>query len=312
MVTDVQPPVDRTGTPLRLLLVHAHPDDETTTTGATAARYAAEGIATTLVTCTRGERGENALATERGADGGNDAADELGSIRAAELAKAAAELGIADVRFLGGPGTWWDSGMADARVPHPRAFSEGDLASQTAQLVAIIREVQPQVQVTYDERGGYGHPDHIRAHQVSLAAFDEAARSDMHPETGMPWAVSKLYAAVVPHSALMRVGEVMAQSGSPNPFLTENGDPLPLEAMPFGVPDEVVTARVDGRDWLSAKAAAMRAHRSQAEVNSWFFRLFEEPARGFGLEHFQLLRGAQGSASSGDIEGDLFAGLRQP
>jgi N-acetyl-1-D-myo-inositol-2-amino-2-deoxy-alpha-D-glucopyranoside deacetylase len=111
---------DRSGTPLRLLLVHAHPDDETTTTGSTIARYINQGVPVTLVTCTRGERGENALAqlNQNGLDG-DAAAEELGEIRATELAKAAGELGLSDVRFLGGPGTWWDSGMADARRAPP-------------------------------------------------------------------------------------------------------------------------------------------------------------------------------------------------
>ena len=95
-----------------------------------------------------------------------------------------------ELSFLGGAGTWWDSGMADARVPHPRAFSDGALAEQTAQLVEIVREVRPHVIVTYDERGGYGHPDHIRAHDVAMAAFDAASDPAAYPEAGPAWSVT--------------------------------------------------------------------------------------------------------------------------
>lgn len=302
--------LDRSGNPLRLLLVHAHPDDETSTTGSTIARYADQGIAPTLVTCTRGERGENALATGDEIADRETAAEELGEIRAAELGKAASELGLSDVRFLGGRGAWWDSGMADALVPHPRRFSDGDLSLQVGQLVAVIREVRPQVLVTYDERGGYGHPDHIRAHEVSVAALDAAAAAAAYPAAGAPWRVSRLYAAVVPFSSLRRVGEVMARTMGSNPFVLPDGSPLPVEQMPFGTPDESVNVRVDGRDWLGAKSAAMRAHHSQSGVNAWFFELFDDPGRGFGVESFRLLRGDAMPTPPGEPHDDLFHGLR--
>jgi N-acetyl-1-D-myo-inositol-2-amino-2-deoxy-alpha-D-glucopyranoside deacetylase len=188
-------------------------------------------------------------------------------------------------------------------------FSDGDLEEQTAHLVAIIRNTRPQVLVTYDERGGYGHPDHIRAHEVSVAAFEAAGDGSSHPTAGPPWAVAKLYAAVVPHSSLRRAAQLMAETTGVNPFTTD-GEPLPDEALPFGVPDEAVTAQIDAREWTAAKAAAMRAHRSQAEVNSWFFTLVDDPARGFGVEHFRLLRGTAAPAGAGEREDDLFAGLR--
>jgi N-acetyl-1-D-myo-inositol-2-amino-2-deoxy-alpha-D-glucopyranoside deacetylase len=156
--------------------VHAHPDDETIVTGGTIARYAAAGVAVTLVTCTLGEEGEvippelAMLAPER--------ADQLGGYRAGELRAACTELGVTEHRFLGGIGCWRDSGMAGtAANAHPRAFTAGDAAEQVDQLAGTLAEVRPQVVVTYDARGGYGHPDHIRAHEVTMAATRDVARA---------------------------------------------------------------------------------------------------------------------------------------
>lgn len=294
--------LDEDDKPPRLLLVHAHPDDETTTTGATIARYCASGAHVTLVTCTRGERGEDVLVDSPGYGADQDeAAERLGQARVEELGRAARALGLEDVRFLGGAGTWWDSGMADARVPHPRAFSEGDLAEQTAQLVAIVRETRPHVIVTYDERGGYGHPDHIRAHEVAMAAFDAAADPAAFPQAGPAWAVEKAYAAVVPLSA-MRVAAEQLESAE-----FEGGNPLGAgDDVPFAVPDELVSARVDAREWIAAKASAMRAHRTQTGSNSWFFVLTDEPGRRFGIEHYRLLRSRAGHPGTQVVD-DLFA-----
>ncbi|HWE90529.1 MAG TPA: N-acetyl-1-D-myo-inositol-2-amino-2-deoxy-alpha-D-glucopyranoside deacetylase [Pseudonocardiaceae bacterium] len=303
--------VDHDGNPLRLLLVHAHPDDETSTTGVTIAHYRARGIPVTLVTCTRGERGENAL-VKGNHDGSDDSAERLGELRVAELRSAASELGLTDVRFLGGPGSWWDSGMADARVHHPRAFADGDLAEQIGQLVAIIREVRPQVILTYDENGGYGHPDHIRAHDVAIAAYDAAADPATFPDAGDAWSVTKLYASAVPYSQLLHVAEYMSTLDIPgNPF-TFAGDPPPVEALPFGVPDEAVTARIDAHEMADAKVAAMRAHRTQLGVNGWFFTLADAPGRPFGVEYFRILRGTAAPNQAGEPENDLFAGAAAP
>jgi N-acetyl-1-D-myo-inositol-2-amino-2-deoxy-alpha-D-glucopyranoside deacetylase len=307
--------LDRDGNQLRLLLVHAHPDDETTTTGATIARYRSLGVPVTLVTCTRGERGEDVLAGSAG-HLDDEAAETFGRSRVAELDVAAYALGLEDVRFLGGLGAWWDSGMADARVAHPRAFSKGDLGEQTAQLVAIVREVRPQVIVTYDERGGYGHPDHIRAHDVAVAAFDAAADSSAFPEAGPAWRTAKLYAAVVPYSQMRRAAQILANSDveGANPLRDLAGLPEtpPVEALPFSVPDELVCAQIDARDWIATKAAAMRAHRTQMGANGWFFALTDDPERAFAIEHYRILRGQAAPDSEGELEDDLFAGLRRP
>lgn len=296
---------DAAGNPLRLLMVHAHPDDETTTTGATAARYAAEGVEVHLVTCTRGERGEIVDDAVRAAISDDDpevTAERLGAHRVGELAGAGRRLGLAGRRFLAGTGRWWDSGMEGSpEGAHPKAFAGGDLAQQADQLVEVLRELRPQVVVTYDERGGYGHPDHVRAHDVTMAAVRGAAG------TGA-WTAAKVYAAVVPHGSLRRAGAAMAGVSveGPNPF--EGAAELTDEevaTLPFGVPDDQVTASIDARRWLPEKVAAMREHRSQMHRNGWFFAL-AGTGDDFGVEHYRLLAGRP----SGAPEDDLFAGVR--
>ncbi len=171
----------------RLLLVHAHPDDETIGTGVTMARYAAEGAQVTLLTCTLGELGEILLPelAELAADRG----DQLGGYRLGELATAMRALGVSDHRFLGGPGRWRDSGMVGttgnqaARAFCRCASDETAFDIAVSSVVEVIREVRPQVLMTYDANGGYGHPDHITAHLVSMAAVDR----------GDGWPVEKVY-----------------------------------------------------------------------------------------------------------------------
>ncbi len=157
----------------RLLLVHAHPDDESLYTGATMARYAAEGAQVTLVTCTLGELGE--IIPPQLAYLAADEEDRLGEYRIGELAAACAALGVTDHRFLGGPGRWRDSGMmGTAGNADPRCFWRADLDEAADALLDVIREVRPQVLVTYGADGAYGHPDHIQAHRVSRRARQRA------------------------------------------------------------------------------------------------------------------------------------------
>jgi len=286
----------------RLLLVHAHPDDETIGTGATMARYAAEGAHVTLVTCTLGEEGEvlvPALAQLAASEG-----DQLGGYRYHELSLAMAELGVTDYRLLGGPGRWRDSGMMGLETNDAkRAFWQADLSEATRALVAVVREVRPQVLVTYDGNGGYGHPDHIQSHRVAMAAVDAAADPGFAPENGEPWAVSKVYWNVLPRSAIQRGIDVMIDSGESNLFGVASADELE-----FVVPDEVVTAVVDGAEWLPHKIAAMRAHATQIAADGPFFMMIEKIGEGaFGQEFFQLVRGRRGPGE--DPETDLFTGL---
>ena len=289
----------------RLLLVHAHPDDETIGTGAAMARYTAEGAHVTLVTCTLGEEGEvlvPALAHLAASEG-----DQLGGYRVLELTRAMEALGVTDQRFLGGPGRWRDSGMMGLpQNDAPRAFWRADLTEATRELVSIVREVRPQVMVTYDENGGYGHPDHIQAHRVAMAAVDAAADPGFAPETGEPWTVAKVYWTAVPRSALQRGIELMIEAGESGFFGTDNVDDLP-----FVLDDELVTACVDGRPYLAAKLAAMHAHASQISADGPFFSLADKVGEeAFGFEYFRLVRGRRGPADGPDRrEADLFAGL---
>ena len=173
----------------RLLLVHAHPDDESIGTGATMARYAAEGARVTLVTCTLGEDGE--IIPPSLAHLAADQEDRLGEYRIGELAAACAVLGVADHRFLGGPGRWRDSGMMGTPAnDDPRCFWRADLDEAARALLDVITEVRPQVLVTYDANGFYGHPDHIQAHRVAWRAFELAG----------PEGPVKFYATAAPDS----------------------------------------------------------------------------------------------------------------
>jgi len=307
--------VDLAGNPLRLLMIHAHPDDETTTTGATARRYAEEGIPVHLVTCTRGERGEivDSSVGDRVEDRDPEiTAEHLGAYRMQELAAACHELRFAGHRYLAGPGRWWDSGTTARTTQHRcPSFSTGDLAVQSHQLAEVVRRLRPQVVITYDERGGYGHPDHIRAHDATVAAIALAADPTAESDAATPWSTSKLYACVVPHSVLQQAATTLADTRveGPNPFASATGlGDAALPDLPFGVPDTAVTARIDARRWLPAKVAAMRAHRSQMHQRGWFFVLAER-GEGLGIEHYQLLAGKPSRSPAG-VEEDLFAGLR--
>ncbi len=291
----------------RLMLVHAHPDDETINNGATMARYVAEGVGVTLLTCTLGEEGE-VLVPEL-AQLAADQADQLGGYRIGELAAAMAALGVTDWRFLGGAGRYRDSGMMDTPAnDRPRAFWRADLAEAVAHAVAVVREVRPQVLVTYDEIGGYGHPDHIQAHRVAMGAVDAAADPAYRPDLGEAWTVAKVYWNAMPRSVVQRGIDAMAALGEESPFASL-GD---LDEVPFAVADEVVTTEVDGRAYADRKEAAMRAHPTQMTVDGPFFALSNNLGqRVLGAEHYRLVRGQRGPAGPGPEgwEDDLFAGL---
>jgi N-acetyl-1-D-myo-inositol-2-amino-2-deoxy-alpha-D-glucopyranoside deacetylase len=290
------------GQPRRLLLVHAHPDDETIGTGATMAKYAAEGALVTLVTCTLGEEGE---ILEPGLSHlASSADDALGEHRIGELAAACAALGVRDHRFLGGPGRWRDSGMMGTpQNDRPEAFWQADLDDAVRALVAVVREVRPQVVVTYDEKGGYGHPDHIQAHRVTVQAFDRAGDPSYAPEAGAPWQPSRLYYTAFPKSVLQAGIDHLRERGDTDFFGVESADDLP-----FGNPDEEVTTEIDAREHLAAKVAAMRAHATQISVDGPFFALSDNVGQqAMGVEYFVLARGER---TTGEVrENDLFGGV---
>ncbi|MGH3744906.1 MAG: N-acetyl-1-D-myo-inositol-2-amino-2-deoxy-alpha-D-glucopyranoside deacetylase [Mycobacteriales bacterium] len=286
----------------RLLLVHAHPDDETIGMGATMAAYAARGDGVTLVTCTLGEEGE-VLVPEL-AHLAADRDDTLGEHRIGELARACAALGVADHRFLGGPGRYRDSGMMGLPSnDRPGCFWRASPEDTTADIVRVIREVRPQVAAGYDENGGYGHPDHIQAHRVLMAGVEAAADSSYRPDLGEPWTVSKVYWSALPKSVLAEGIKIMSERGS----MFEGVESV--DDLPMGTPDDVVTTQVDAREFLPLKIEAMRAHATQIATDGPFFALADGVGRmSFGTEYYQLVRGELGSYD-GRYEPDLFAGL---
>ena len=285
----------------RILLVHAHPDDETITTGATMARYVAEGAQVTLVTCTAGEEGEILIPDL--AHHAATADDTLGEYRKGELAAAMRELGVTDHRFLGGHGRYRDSGMIGTPPnDRPDCFWRADLLEAASHLVEVIREVRPQVLVTYDDFGGYGHPDHIQAHRVAMYALTLAAVPSFRPELGEAWDIAKVYWTAMPRSIVRAGIEALRAAGETTGFAAR--DP---EDLPFACPDEYVSAEVDGSAFIEHKLAALRAHATQIDVQGGFFALSNNlGSRAASLEYFRVVKGATPGA---DRETDLFAGI---
>jgi N-acetyl-1-D-myo-inositol-2-amino-2-deoxy-alpha-D-glucopyranoside deacetylase len=274
-----------------LLLVHAHPDDESIFTGATMARYAAEGVRVTLVTCTLGELGEIIPP-----DLSHLLPDELGQHRIGELDRACAALGVTDHRFLGEEGRYRDSGMMG--LPDnddPRSFWQASTDEAAADLAKVIDEIEPAVIVTYDANGFYGHPDHIKAHRVTLRAADLAgAGTAARPEV-------KVYAGVTPRSVLARSYELPEDT-----WFARNHD------LSVSVPDGQVTTEIDGSAYLDAKRAAMRAHETQVTVDGDFFALSNELGqRILATEYYTQLSGPPGprepTGAGPGHERDLFA-----
>ncbi|MCW7942064.1 1D-myo-inositol 2-acetamido-2-deoxy-alpha-D-glucopyranoside deacetylase [Streptomyces hygroscopicus] len=295
----------------RLLLVHAHPDDESINNGATMARYAAEGARVTLVTCTLGEEGE--VVPPALAHLAPDREDALGPHRAGELAAAMAELGVTDHRFLGGPGRYRDSGMMGVEQNHrPGAFWSAGLDEAAAHLVAVVREVRPQVLVAYDPNGGYGHPDHIQAHRVAMRAAELAAEPDFRPGLGAPWKIAKIYWNRVPRSVAETAFAQLGEALDKTPFAKAAS----VDDVPGVVDDPLITTEIDGTAFAAAKAAAMRAHATQIEVAEPWFALSNALAQPlFTTEYYELVRSETGISPAGGRgstearETDLFQGV---
>ncbi|WP_431956676.1 N-acetyl-1-D-myo-inositol-2-amino-2-deoxy-alpha-D-glucopyranoside deacetylase [Nocardia lijiangensis] len=286
-----------------IVLVHAHPDDESITTGGTIAHYRRRGVPVTVVTCTLGEEGE--VIGERWAQLTADRADQLGGYRILELTTALAALGAAPPRFLGGAGRWRDSGMAGTpSAEHPRAFVRSGHEAVDA-LVEILLELRPRVVIGYDPRGGYGHPDHIRAHEITTAAVHEAA------ERG--WDVPKLYWTVTDAEMLRLHTEALARRTVDGlPGALPRGWRLPAAGELASVPSHTVTTTVEVSDALAAKRAALRAHATQVTVapSGREFALSNDIAQPvLPEEHYVLVRGARGPVGPDGREHDLFAGL---
>ncbi|HEY4888339.1 MAG TPA: PIG-L family deacetylase [Candidatus Dormibacteraeota bacterium] len=263
-----------------LMLVHAHPDDESISTGGVMMKAKAHGHRVVLATATRGEVGEihnmDPEATR----------PRLGEIRTEELKAAGEILGVDRIEFLG----YRDSGMVDtADNKDPRSFHQARLEEAAAKLAVLIRDERPDVVVTYAEDGVYGHPDHIKAHHVTNAALELVEREG--------WAPKKLYYTAIPRSMMEEFMKQMpeeAQSQNTNMRIA-------------GTPDELVTTRVDVHDYVDQKRKAFGVHVSQNDPNSWFATMASQIYEmAFGTEYYQLVRGKPGSPLP---ESDLFAGV---
>ena len=284
----------------RLLFVHAHPDDETLTTGATIAHYADAGAQVHVVTCTLGEEGE--VIGDRWAHLAVDQADQLGGYRIGELTAALHALGIEEPIFLGGAGRWRDSGMDGTPPRHHQRFIDADPREAVGALVAIIRDLRPHVVVTYDPQGGYGHPDHIHAHRVTTAAVAASGGAEY---SGEPWTVPKFYWTVMSKTA-MGAG-LTALEDVPSDWIR-----VTVEDVPFGYPDDAIDAVVDVPDQLPAKVAALRAHATQVTVapDGRSCALSNNMALPIGaVEHYILASGTSGKRDDRGWEIDLLAGL---
>jgi N-acetyl-1-D-myo-inositol-2-amino-2-deoxy-alpha-D-glucopyranoside deacetylase len=301
----------------RILLVHAHPDDESIGQGATMARYVAEGRGVTLVTCTAGEMGEilvpelEHLAADR--------EDGLGEHRRTELDAAMKELGVTDYRYLGGFGTYRDSGMkwhedghAVAADPvdggvHENAFWHADLTEAANHLVEVIREVRPQVLVTYDEFGNYGHPDHIQAHRVAMYAAQLAAVPSYRRDLGEPWDIAKIYWGAMSEGRMRAGLRALRDAGDTTTF--EGMDP-DGDLGPFVTPDADLAAAVDGTEFVERKMAALAAHATQITTDGPFFALSNNLGnRVWSTEFYRIAKGTPGEPGEDGLETDLFAGL---
>ena len=274
----------------RILLVHAHPDDETINNGATMALYAARGAQVTLVTCTRGEEGEVLVPGLSHLASSND--DALGAHREIELANAMKALGIKDHRFLG---HFSDSGMMGTDSNNrPDVFWSADLDSVAKLLVEIIEEIQPHILITYDEIGGYGHPDHIKAHLVAMRASELSH-----------WQIQKIYWNTMPKSVIAAGIAAMKAIGS-DFFGTDNVDDIP-----FAKDDSFVTTLIDGNEFVEAKMAAMKAHETQIALDGPFFALSNNlGVQIWGHEYYTLVKGKKSPPFDGEgRENDLTSGI---
>jgi N-acetyl-1-D-myo-inositol-2-amino-2-deoxy-alpha-D-glucopyranoside deacetylase len=287
----------------RLLFVHAHPDDESLSNGATIAHYTARGAQVRVVTCTLGEEGE--VIGDRWAELAADRADQLGGYRIGELTTALQALGISAPIYLGGAGRWRDSGMRGSPKRRRQRFIDADEREAVGALVAIIRELRPHVVVTYDPNGGYGHPDHVHTHTVTVAAVAAAATAD-YP--GEPWTVPKFYWTVLAESAFDAGWGALGRED-----LLPDWVIPPREEFDFGYADSDIDAVVEaGPAARDAKAAALAAHATQVVIGPTgrACALSNNMALPIvGQEHYVLAVGSAGERDGRGWETDLLAGL---
>ena len=298
MAPATRAPIDTSGNPLSILSVHAHPDDEASKGSATIARYHDEGVHTVLVCCTGGEAGDIL----------NPAVDtpevrgDLAAVRRRELDASAAVIGYDVVDMLG----YHDSGMPDSDVnARPDNFANAPLEEAVGRLVRILRAERPQVVVTYaDDREFYPHPDHIRVHEISIPAFDAAGDADLYPDAGEPWQPSKLYYTGFSARRVKAMHDAFLRRGEESPYAQwfERG---------FPEHDTRFTTFVDVGDWLHRRRAALLAHRTQVDPDGHWMRLPDDVVRDvFPWDEYVLARSLVAPIAEGEVEDDLFAGVR--
>ncbi|ADL44496.1 mycothiol conjugate amidase Mca [Micromonospora aurantiaca] len=284
---------------LRLMAVHAHPDDESSKGAATMAKYVAEGVDVLVVTATGGERG-SVLNPKMDRP---DVWANIGDIRRAEMDAARAILGV-EQAWLG----FVDSGLpeGDPLPPLPEGcFALQDVDVAAAPLVRLMRQFRPHVVTTYDEEGGYPHPDHIMTHKITVAAFDAAGDPDRHPELGEPWQPLKLYYDVgFSRAKIMSLHEAVLAAGLESPYgeWMKRWDERPDKGAR-------ITTRVECADYFPVRDDALRAHATQIDPDGFWFQVpMELQKRAWPTEDFQLARSLVDSPLP---ESDLFAGVRE-
>ncbi|MEM7142592.1 MAG: mycothiol conjugate amidase Mca [Actinomycetota bacterium] len=281
--------------PLCLLSIHAHPDDEASKGASTVAKYHAEGVRTVLVCCTGGEEGDILNpAMDR-----PEVRDNLGEVRMQELAKAAEVIGYDTVHMLG----YRDSGMAESESnAHPDCFAMAPLDEAVDRLVAILRSERPQVVITYpDDQGTYQHPDHLRVYDITHPAVDAAADPEHRPDLGEPWQVSKVY-----YSSWSR-----ARIEARHKAFLELGLESPYDDRWFERPDRdnLITTKVPVDGFTDVRREGLLAHATQIDPESsfWFGLPIEVDRTLYTVDDYRL---ATGEVAEGEIESDLFSGLR--
>lgn len=286
---------------LRLMAVHAHPDDESSKGAATMARYVREGVQVLVATCTGGERGD-VLNPKMDSP---EVKENIAEIRKAEMEKAREILGV-EQAWLGFVDSGWVENYdpADVSGLPEGCFAAIGLQEASAPLVKLIREFKPHVIVTYDEEGGYPHPDHIQTHRVSIEAFDAAGDPDRYPEAGQPWQPLKLYyhmgftkeRVIALHEELLAMGEE-----SPYSEWLENWGERPDKS-------SRITTRVPCGEFFELRDDALRAHATQIDPDGWWFRVpLAVQQKKWPTEDYELVRSLVDSVTPED---DLFAGVR--
>jgi mycothiol S-conjugate amidase len=287
--------------PLRLMAVHAHPDDESSKGAATMARYVDEGVEVLVVTCTGGERGSILNPALKGRP---EIEENIAEIRRAEMDRARAILGVQQ-SWLG----FVDSGLpeGDPKPPLPDGcFAVVPLEGPSRDLVRLIREFRPHVVVTYDEKGGYPHPDHIRCHEVSVVAFDAAGDPERFPDAGPPWQPLKLYYMHgFSRKRMQLMHDALLATGAESPFgeWLAKWDPAGPDIL------DRVTTRVQCGEYFPVRDEALRAHATQIDPTSrWFAVPHALQVQLWPTEEYELARSLVDTTLPED---DLFSGVRE-